>query len=236
MYGTPTSPEPTQASWFRTEDKQAAKAAAEVRKFSVIDIQTEVEKALTIGVHEGVLKGSGRMIVGSVSSGVYRRIENYVTRVAGAEGSPKPANSEAAAAKPASEQHVNQIAATPVAARSDASATSPVPAAASSAPPESKPQSVANPAAASPGKPENTSAAPPNPWDALRVGSHVVAKRWQKDSAANSWWIAVITGIDKNDFIIRWPEPKTPSLKVERKHVAILNSAFDVNREWERRR
>jgi hypothetical protein len=33
----PDSPELTQASWFRVEDKQAAKAAAEVLKFSVID-------------------------------------------------------------------------------------------------------------------------------------------------------------------------------------------------------
>jgi hypothetical protein len=32
----------------------------------VIELQTDAEKALTAGVHEGVLKGSGRMIVGSV--------------------------------------------------------------------------------------------------------------------------------------------------------------------------
>src|SRR5271154_4298628 len=67
VYGTPTSPELTQASWFRAEDKEAAKAAAETSKFFVIDIETEAEKALTLGIHEGVLKGSGRMIVGSVS-------------------------------------------------------------------------------------------------------------------------------------------------------------------------
>ena len=83
VYGTPTSPELTQASWFRAEDKQAAKAAAEALKFSVIDIQTEAEKALTLGVHEGVLKGSGRMIVGSVASEVYRRIEEYVRKGSG---------------------------------------------------------------------------------------------------------------------------------------------------------
>jgi hypothetical protein len=73
--------------------------------------------------------------------------------------------------------------------------------------------------------------------DALRVGSHVVAKYWEKDGSANGWWLAIITGIDKNDFIIRWPdEPKTPPLKVERKHVAILHSAYDVAHEWLRRR
>src|SRR3984957_18727134 len=80
VYGTPTSPELTQASWFRAEDKQAAKAAAEALKFSVIDIQTDAERALTVGVTEGVLKTSGRMIVGSVTSEVYRRIEDYASK------------------------------------------------------------------------------------------------------------------------------------------------------------
>jgi hypothetical protein len=237
VYGTPTSPELTQASWFRAEDKQAAKAAAEVLKFSVIDIQTDAERGLTLGVHEGVLKGSGRMIVGSVSSEVYRRIENYVARVAGGEASPKPTSSEAAAAKPTSEQNVNQIPAAHAAATSDAVATSSAPAALSSTATDSKPSSSAAPVAASPSKPENTSAAPTNPWDALRVGSHVVGKYWLKDGTAYGWWIGVITGIDKNDFIIRWPdEPKTPPLKIERKHVAILHPAYDVTRERQRRR
>jgi hypothetical protein len=248
VYGTPTSPELTQASWFRAEDKQAAKAAAEVLKFSVIDIQTEADRALTVGVHEGVLKGSGRMIVGSVSSEVYRRIENYVARVAGAEASPKPTSSEAAATRPASEQNMNQIPAAHAAATSDAVATSPDAKSSSSASflasaknpptsPEGEPQSLVNPAAASSSKPENTSAAPPDPWDALRVGSHVVGKYWQKDGTAYGWWIGVITGIDKNDFIIRWPdEPKTPPLKIEREHVAILHPAYDVTRERQRRR
>jgi hypothetical protein len=54
LYGTPTSPVLTQASWFRAEDVQAAKAAAVALKFSVIELQTDAEMALTIGVHEGV--------------------------------------------------------------------------------------------------------------------------------------------------------------------------------------
>jgi len=58
VYGTPTSPEVTQASWFRAEEKEAAKVAAVGLKFSVIDIQTEAERELTLEVHEGVLKGS----------------------------------------------------------------------------------------------------------------------------------------------------------------------------------
>src|SRR5271156_1998221 len=85
VYGAPTSPELTQASWFRAEDKQTAKAAAETLKFSVIEISSDAERALTLGVHEGVLKGSGRMIIGSVSTEVYRRIEDYVRKAAGAD-------------------------------------------------------------------------------------------------------------------------------------------------------
>ena len=116
-------------------------------------------------------------------------------------------------------------------------ATSSTPATALSTVTESKPQSTAIPAASPPSKPENTSAAPPNPWDALRVGSHVVGKYWLPDGQPDGWWIGVITGIEKNDFIIRWPdEPKTPPLKIERKHVAILHPTYDVNFEWVKRR
>jgi hypothetical protein len=108
VYGTPTSPELTQASWFRAEDKQAAKAAAVGLKFSVIELQTDTEKALTIGVHEGVLKGSGRMIVGSVTAEAYRRIEDYARKGAGAETAPTAPGPEAASGVKASpEQNVN---------------------------------------------------------------------------------------------------------------------------------
>jgi hypothetical protein len=75
VYGTPGGPALTQASWFRAEDKEAVKAAAEALKFSIIELQTDADRALATGAHEGVIKASGRMIVGSVSSEVYRRIE-----------------------------------------------------------------------------------------------------------------------------------------------------------------
>jgi hypothetical protein len=169
VYGTPTSPELTQASWFRAEDKQAAKNAAEALKFSVIEIQTEAERALTLGVHEGVLKGSGRMIVGSVSSEVYRCIEKYVAKVAGDETSHKPANIDPAAPRPTSEQNMNQTAVPPAAATSDDTARMAV----SSAPIESKPPSAAPPVAATLNKPANPDVAPANPWDTLRVGARV---------------------------------------------------------------
>src|SRR5579863_7239763 len=63
VYGTPTNPALTQASWFRAEDVEAVKAAAKELKFSVIELQTDADRALATGAHEGVLKGNGRMIV-----------------------------------------------------------------------------------------------------------------------------------------------------------------------------
>ena len=222
VYGTPTSPELTQASWFRAEDKQAAKAAAVGLKFSVIDIQTEADRVLTVGVHEGVLKGSGRMIVGSVSSEVYRRIEDHVRKTSGVEGSPGSASTEAAVAKPTSEQTTNGSA-------TGTAATSSTPASKTTDPasPEGKPMSVANPVAASTGKSENVTAAPVNPWDTLRVGSYVIAKY---PDELLGWWPAIITAIDKRDFIIRWPdEPRTIPSKVKRKHVAIIHPDLDAS-------
>ena len=90
VYGTPSGPALTQASWFRAEDKEAVRAAAEALKFSVIELHTDADRALAAGAHEGVLKGSGRMIVGSVSAEVYRRIEEHVRKGAGVPVRPIP--------------------------------------------------------------------------------------------------------------------------------------------------
>jgi hypothetical protein len=108
VYGTASNPALTQASWFRAEDKEAVKAAAEALKFSVIELLTDADRALAAGVHEGVLKGSGRMIVGSVSAEVYRRIEEHVRKAAGGPDASKP-DSAAATTKPASEQTTNPL-------------------------------------------------------------------------------------------------------------------------------
>jgi len=107
-------PRATQASWFRAEDKEAAKVAAEALKFSVIELRTDAEKALTVGVHEGVLKSSGRMIVGSVSSEVYRRIDEYARKGSGADGPSKPESAASIAPKPPSEQTMNSLGAAPL--------------------------------------------------------------------------------------------------------------------------
>lgn len=84
VYGRPTGSDVPQASWFRAADKAATKTAAASLKYSALELQTEAERELAIGVEEGVLKGSGRIVVGSVTSEVYRRIEEFARKAAGA--------------------------------------------------------------------------------------------------------------------------------------------------------
>jgi hypothetical protein len=107
VYGTPTNPALTQASWFRAEDKEAVKAAAKELKFSVIELHTDADRALTAGAHEGVLKDSGRLIVGSVSAEVYRRIEEHVSKGTAAPAPSKPDDAATPPTKPVSEQTKN---------------------------------------------------------------------------------------------------------------------------------
>ena len=108
VYGTPSGPALTQASWFQAEDKEAVKAAAEALKFSVIELHTDAEKALAAGVDEGVLKGSGRMIVASVATEVYRRIQEYGRKGARASDPSQPESATSPATKTASEQTMKQ--------------------------------------------------------------------------------------------------------------------------------
>jgi hypothetical protein len=212
VYGKPTSPDLPQASWFHAEDRPTVMAAAQSLKFAVLDIPPDADKALTLGVHEGVLKGNGRMIVGSVTPEVYKRIEEYAAKASGADAAAKAETRGPGAAKSATEQNANMMPTTSAAATTSASA----------APSPSEPAGVAAPDA----------------WDALRVGDHVVAKYWEADGTPMGWWVGIIVEIvSDNIFIIRWPdEHKTPPLKIERKHVAILHRSYDVNTEWQRRR
>ena len=105
VYGTPSGPALTQASWFRADDREAVMAAAETLKFSVIELHTDADRALAAGAHEGVLKGSGRMIVGSVSAEVYRRIEEHVRKAAA--GASKPENATSITTRSMAEQSMN---------------------------------------------------------------------------------------------------------------------------------
>jgi len=126
-YGTPSGPALTQASWFRAEDTEAVKAAAKELKFSVIELHTDADRALAAGAHEGVLKGTGRMIVGSVSAEVYRRIEDHVRKGAGASDPSNSGSAVASAAKPATEQNKNALPPAPLATAKPDLATPPNP-------------------------------------------------------------------------------------------------------------
>ena len=106
VFGKPTSADLPQASWYRVEDRATVIAAAQSLKLSVLDIQADGDRALLEGVHEGVLKGAGRIIVGSVTPDVYKRIEEYAAKATGALAV-KGSNDVAAVSKVASEQSTN---------------------------------------------------------------------------------------------------------------------------------
>jgi hypothetical protein len=193
VYGKPPSPGLPQASWFRAEDRGTVVAAAQGLKFAVIDIRTEADQALIAGVHEGVLKANGRMIVGSVAADVFRRIEEHAAKMAAALGV-KTSDDTGEVPKASPEQTTNT-------------------------------------------DEKMAASASPDPWSELRIGSYAICKHWLATGAANGWWLAVITDIDGDDFVVRWPdEPLTPPLKIERKHIAIFHPSYDIKREWDRRR
>ena len=203
VYGTPSSPELTQASWFRAEDKEAAKAAAEALNFSVVELQSDAEKALTAGVHEGVLKGSGRMIVGSVSAEVYRRIEEHVRKGAGAPDPSRPEIAAATSTRPASEQNTNIIAAGPI---------SPAP-------------SPATPAAPAIDKPDSATAR-----ETLRVGARVLAAYWNEKREFEGFWLATVKRIDHGEFTLEWFEyPDDPAFKSRPENIAVPHPEFRVS-------
>jgi hypothetical protein len=203
VYGTPGSPELTQASWFRAEDKEAAKAAAAEPKFSVIELQTDAEKALATGAHEGVLKGSGRMIVGSVSAEVYRRIQEHVGKGASALDPSQPEIAAARATKPASEQSMNI---------SVADAISPGPA----------PASLATPAI---DKPDSTTAR-----ETLRVGTRVLAAYWNEKREFGGFWVATVKRIEPGEYTLEWFDaPEYPPFRSRPQDIAVPHPEFRVS-------
>ena len=161
------------------------------------------------------------MIVGSVSSEVYRRIEDYVRRTSGADASPTPANATAAETKLASEQPKNI---------SPTTAESSAPSVTATASPDSKPPSEANPVAAATSKPENTIAASPNPWETLRVGARVLAAYWNEKREFEGFWVATVKRIDKGEFTLEWFEaPEYPTFKSRPKNIAVPHPEFRVS-------
>jgi hypothetical protein len=203
VYGTPSSPALTQASWFRAEDKEAVKAAAEALKFSVIELQTDADRTLAAGAHEGVLKGSGRMIVGSVSSEVYRRIQEHVHKAAGVPDASKAENAAPTTMKPTSEQSTNIGAAGP---------SSPGP-------------SRATPAAPAIDKPDSAAAR-----ETLRVGARVLAAYWNEKREFEGFWLATVKRIDPDEFTLEWFDgPEYPAFKSRPQDIAVPHPEFRVS-------
>jgi hypothetical protein len=203
VYGTPSSPALTQASWFRAEDKEAVKAAAEALKFSVIELHTNADRALAAGAHEGILKGSGRVIVGSVSPEVYRRIEEHVRKAAAGSNHSGTEYDAAAATKPMTEQNMNIAAASPI---------SPGP-------------SRIMPAAPAISKPDSATAR-----ETLRVGARVLAAYWNKKREFDGFWVAIIKRIDHDEFTLEWFEsPEEPAFKSRPQDIAVLHPEFRLS-------
>ena len=202
VYGTPSSPALTQASWFRAEDKEAVKAAAKELKFTVIELQTDAEKALAAGAHEGVLKGSGRMIVGSVSAEVYRRIEEHVRKGAGGRDETKPENA-AATVKSVSEQTKNNGVAGAITA-GPSGATSAAPAI------------------------DKTDSATAR--ETLRVGARVLAAYWNEKREFDGFWLAIIKRIEPGEFTLEWFDaPEYPPFKTRPQDIAVPHPEFRVS-------
>jgi hypothetical protein len=203
VYGTPSGPALTQASWFRAEDQEAVKAAAEALKFSVIELQTDADRALAAGAHEGVLKDSGRMIVGSVSAEVYRRIEEHVRKGAGASEPSKLETATATRAKPVSEQNTNISVADPISAGS----------------------SRASPATPTISKPDSAMAR-----ETLRVGARVLAAYWNEKREFEGFWLANVKRIEPDGYTLEWFDaPEYPAFKSRTQNIAVPHPEFRVS-------
>jgi hypothetical protein len=223
-FGKPSGPELSQASWFKAEDIVAVKAAAGPLKFSVIELQTEADKGLAIGVHEGVLKGSGRMIIGSVTHEVYRRIEERARKAT--SGDP------ASALKPREAASGGVKTSGGAKASSTTANAGPDSAGAASLPAVDPRPGASTALAAAPSAPID----PPSltaPWDSLRVGGTVLAGYWNEKGELEGFWPAVITRAEKSELVLKWRDTPEYALgNVERKYIAILHPDFVAAGKW----
>jgi hypothetical protein len=212
VYGKPTSPDLPQASWFRVDDRPTVTTAAQSLKFSVLDITSETDRALLAGVHEGVLKGAGRMIVGSVAPEVYRRIEEHAAK-ASASRVATASSDEAAGTKSATEQNANNNPSDP-----------PAPPAASAL---GKPASAASPNLVAAPTSRGEAPTAPNPWETLRVGARVLAAYWNEDREFEGFWLATVKKIEKGEFTLEWFQaPEYPPFKSRPKNIAVPHPEF----------
>jgi hypothetical protein len=203
VYGTPSGLAMTQASWFRAKDKEAVKAAAEALKFSVLELQTDADRALAAGAHEGVLKGSGRMIVGSVSAEVYRRIEDHVRKGVSASDPPQPEIAAATTTKATSEQTTNTSNPAPV----------------------SLELSRAAPATPASVKPDSAIAR-----ETLRVGARVLAAYWNEKREFEGFWLATVKRFEPDGYTLEWFDaPEYPPFKTRSQDIAVPHPEFRVS-------
>jgi hypothetical protein len=192
----------TQASWFRAEDKGAVKAAAKELKFAVIELQTDADRAVAAGAHEGILKGSGRMIVGSVSAEVYRRIEEHVRKGAGTPAPSKLETATATTMKPVPEQNTNAGTADPI-----------------------SPGSPRAPATATISKPDGAPAR-----ETLRVGARVLAAYWNEKREFEGFWLANIKRVEPDGYTLEWFDaPEYPAFKSRTQNIAVPHPEFRVS-------
>jgi hypothetical protein len=209
VYGKPTSPDLPQASWFRVDERPTITAAAQALKFSVIEIASETDRAHLTGVHEGVLKGAGRMVVGSVAPEVYRRIEEHAAEASAARVAMAPSD-EAAGTISVTEQNKNY---------SDPAPPAP--------PVGSKPVSAASPNLVAAPTSGREAAAAPNPWETLRVGARVLAAYWNEDREFEGFWLATVKKIEKGEFTLEWFQaPEYPPFKSRPKNIAVPHPEF----------
>ena len=168
----------------------------------MIELQTDADRALAAGAHEGVLKGSGRMIVGSVSAEVYRRIEEHVRKGAGVPDPSKPENAAATTTtKSPSEQSTNSVA---------AGAISPGP-------------SRATPAAPGTDRPDSATAR-----ETLRVGARVLAAYWNEKREFDGFWLATVKRIDHDEYTLEWFDADYPAFKSRPQDIAVPHPEFRV--------
>jgi hypothetical protein len=215
----------TQASWFRAEDQDAVKAAAKDLKFSVIELQTDADRALAGGAHEGVLKGSGRMIVGSVSAEVYRRIEEHVRQAAGASD---PSKSETAAANPT--KSAKGASADAPAQAEIVAATPPKPASEQNtntgAADASSPQSARATLAASASSKSDRATT----RKTLRIGARVLAAYWDQKRQFEGFWLATVKRIEPDGYTLEWFDaPEYPAFKSRPQDIAMPHPEFRVS-------
>ena len=158
--------------------------------------------ALAAGVHEGVLKSSGRMIIGSVAMHVYGGIEEYVRKGASASDPSKSENAAAATAKLESEQNMNTSAAGPI---------SPGPSRAGLATPTI-------------GKPDATAR------ETLRVGARVLAAYWNEKREFEGFWLATVKRIEAGEYTLEWFDgPEYPAFKSRPQDIAVPHPEFRVS-------